>query len=310
MDYQALETFLRVAELGSMSKAAIELHRSQPALSRQIAQLERVMGAPLFTRTAGGVHLTAAGRALCIEARPLLAELSQLLKRVAGEAEGSLSVGIPRSWRSVVTARFVAEVLRQHAGISLRVGEGISSALREQAHAGGLDLSIVPFEEDPQKGYAHTALVREPLLLIAPRDHALSPDTPVPFSRFDSLAMVLPPKPNCVRLRLEHALARRGINCRLVAEMDSLALGLQLVAEGLACSVAPSCAMQDLREMQDRVCWAPIQGLAITWALCENLARTDFSAVRTGRRLLLDTVQNAVVSQHWCGAEWVASVPA
>ena len=91
MESRLLEYMLRVAELGSISKAAVDLQLSQPALSRHIAVLEEEMRTKLFTRTQGGVIPTEAGKLLIERARPLLQQLSQLKEDLGDAAAGQQS---------------------------------------------------------------------------------------------------------------------------------------------------------------------------------------------------------------------------
>src|SRR4051812_28703720 len=87
MDLRQLRTFVTVAEMGTVSKAALHLHIAQPALSRQIRALEDEFGVPLFDRVSGRLQLSNAGERLIREARALLnyarelGEHAQLFKR-------------------------------------------------------------------------------------------------------------------------------------------------------------------------------------------------------------------------------------
>ena len=87
MDSRLLEYFLRVAELGSINKAAADLHLSQPALSRHVAALEHEMGTKLFNRSQGGVQLTDAGNLLSDRARPLLRQFTMLKAQIGEKAD-------------------------------------------------------------------------------------------------------------------------------------------------------------------------------------------------------------------------------
>lgn len=90
METHLLRSFLHVAELGNLSRASERLHLSQPALSRQIKQLEQSLGVELFERTGRGVRLTDAGELLERRARPLLADLEVLAAEVSGPCPGSI----------------------------------------------------------------------------------------------------------------------------------------------------------------------------------------------------------------------------
>jgi LysR family transcriptional regulator, nitrogen assimilation regulatory protein len=307
MDSQLIEYFLRVTELGGINRAAADLGLSQPALSRHIALLEHQIGARLFTRTKGGVVPTEAGQLLYDRARPILRQFAMLIEQVGERAEGSLSVGFPPSWQHLFTTRFVPTLLARHPRVSLRVHEGASHELREAMHQGMLDLAIVPFEGVPPSGYRHTPLVREPLVLVSPRDHGLTPDHPVPLSGLDNLRLALPGRPNAIRTYIEHALSRKGHVFKSVFEIDAMNLSMALARQGTCHTVTPCCAVSAHPEWENTISWSPISGMFITWALCENTARSHSPAVQEGLRLIAETVEAIVASGTWLGAELFAT---
>ena len=302
MDFRLLEFFLRVVELGSINKAAANLHLSQPALSRHIGTLEHEMGSKLFTRTQGGVHLTDAGALLADRARPLLRQFAILKEQVGEKAVGHLSIGTPPAWHHLFTSPFVEKLTVQHPGVSLRVYEGVSNVLRDYMSVGLLDISIVPFDPTPAPGYRQTPFVREPIVLVGRAGDGLRADEPVSLSRLDGLKFVLPGRPNVLRVQVQHALERKGMQFRLAVETDTLALCLDLAQRGVGLTVLPACAVY-AHGLGDSISWAPIKGQYVSWALCENVARTHSQAVREGRRLVISTAAEALARKVWVGAE-------
>ena len=306
MDSRLLEYFLRVAELGSINKASADLQLSQPALSRHIAALEHELGTRLFTRTQGGVVLTEGGKLLADRARPLLRQFAMVKEQVGEMAAGQLSIGIPPSWQHVFTSPFVERMVAEVPGVTLRVHEGVSNVLRDYMFAGLLDLCIVPFATAPAAGYRQTSLIREPLVLVGHAKAGLSPDEPTPVSRLDGVKLVLPGRSNVLRTLVEHTLARKGMTFRLAVETDTLTLCLDLARRGVGHTVVPACAVHAHVKGQS-ICWSPVRGLNMTWALCENQGRMHSQAVREGRRLVFETVADALASRSWFGAEPVGT---
>lgn len=304
MDLRALEMFLRVAELGSINKAAANLRMSQPTLSRHVAVLEHEMRCPLFTRTQAGVILTDAGRLLADRARPLLRQFTLMKEQVGERAAGLLAVGTPPAWQHLFTSRFVEMLTRDQPGISLRVHEGLSNVLRDYMFAGVLDLAVVPFHAPPPPGYAQTALVREPVVVVGSAADDLQPDTAVPITRLHGQRLVLPSKPNALRVQIEHALERKGLKFHLVVETDALSLYLDLARRGVGLTVIPASSLHGAQADRS-IRWAPLKGQLVTWAVCENTARSHSPAVREGRKLLVHTIAQVVQSRSWPGAEMV-----
>jgi LysR family transcriptional regulator, nitrogen assimilation regulatory protein len=308
LDSRLIEYFLRVAELGSINKAAADLRLSQPALSRHIALLEHQLRAKLFTRTRGGVQLTESGTLLVERARPILRQLTSLIDQVGDRAAGQLSIGIAPSWRNLFTSNFVARLVADYPGVRLRVHEGVSHELREVMHSGMLDLAIVPFEASPPQGYAHTPLVREPLVLVGAKDAGLRPDKPVPLSRLGDRKLALAGKQNVIRSTIEHALARRNVELDILFELDAMHLSMELARAGVADTVTPCCAVSGNAYWEDSISWSPIRGAYMTWALCENTARSHSQAVLEGKRMILGMVDEIIARRTWRGAERLTGI--
>lgn len=303
MDSRLIEYFLRVAELGSINKAAADLRLSQPALSRHIALLEHQLRAKLFTRTQGGVLLTESGTLLLERARPILRQLTSLVDQVGDRAAGQLSIGIAPAWRTLFTSKYIPQLVAEYPGVRLRVHEGVSHELREAMHAGMLDLAIVPFEGSPPQGYVHTPLVREPLILVAAKDSGLRPDKPVPLSRLENRKLALAARQNVIRSTIENSMARRNLAFNLLFELDAMHLSMELARQGVADTVTPCSAVSGNADWEESISWSPIRGAYMTWALCENTARSHSQAVREGQRVVLKMVDEIIKSKIWRGAE-------
>ncbi|MGE4125149.1 MAG: LysR family transcriptional regulator [Pusillimonas sp.] len=302
MDSNLLDYFLRVAELGSINRAAADLSLSQPALSRHIAALEHEMGGELFTRTHGGVVLTEAGKVLADRARPLLRQFSLIKEQVGEKAAGHLAIGIPQAWQHVFTSPFVCALSRQYPHVSLRVFEGVSNVLRDYMSAGLLDLCIMPFDPTPTGGYQQSALVRDMLCVIGSHHEGLNAATPLTLNDLDGRKLITPGRSNPLRQYIEHGLTRRGLRFRLAVETDTLNLCLEFARQGLGLTILPACSIQP-RWLSDDISWAPLKGSYITWALYENQTRSHSEALREGRRLISTTLAETLSNGMWYGAE-------
>lgn len=107
MELRHLRYFIAVAELRSVRAASEQLHVTQPAISRQIQDLEEAVGAALFERTPRGLTLTPAGDAYLSEAREILARVdgaNRLARRIASGVQGHLRIGFVENaaWSSIV----------------------------------------------------------------------------------------------------------------------------------------------------------------------------------------------------------------
>lgn len=115
-----LATFLRIAERGSLSAAARDMDVSQASVSRQLAALEAMLGAPLVARTTHALSLTADGRALMADARRMLGEWDALAERTGGAAlRGTLRVVAPVALGQTVLMPAALGFLADHPGVTL-----------------------------------------------------------------------------------------------------------------------------------------------------------------------------------------------
>ena len=302
MDLQLVELLLRVAELGSINRAAANLGLSQPALSRHIAALEHQVGSELLLRSPRGVRLTEAGRTLADRARPLLRQISLLTEQVRQKASGQLAIGTPSAWQHLITAPFVESVKARFPAIALRVHEAVSHLLHEDMAAGLLDIAIVPLEVAPAAGYQTMPLARESMVLVGRAADRLQATRALDLVEISKVGLVLPARPNAARARLEHALERKGLAVNLVMETDSPGLCLELAGYGVGYAVVPASAVCAPGRNQ-WLSWAPIKGQHVTWALCENSNRSHSQAVREGRRLMEAAVQRALSCRDWLNAQ-------
>ena len=146
MELRQLESFLAVAELLHFRRAAMRVHLSQPALSRQIQQLEHELGAPLFQRAPGRVTLTDAGRALQMHATRALEELSAARAAIAqssGSPHGHLALACFDSASTYLIPEVLARLVARYPRLRLSVATlGTRDALRE-LREGGVDAAIV-----------------------------------------------------------------------------------------------------------------------------------------------------------------------
>lgn len=302
MDTKVLEYFLRVVELGSINRAAPTLRLTQPALSRHIGALEHEMGTSLFVRTQSGVQLTDAGTLLSERVRPLLRQIASMKEQVGERAAGQLAIGTPPSWQGLFTFPFVRELVLDHPGVRLRVHEGLSNVLHDAMAAGLLDLAIVPLSQAPVRGYSQTAIIREPIVVVGNVADGLEPGCPVPVGTLEDRLLVLPERPNVLRMQLERAMQDEGLKLRVAVESDTLSICMEMAAQGAGWTVVPISSLHGAF-WNGATSHAPLEGQSIAWALWDNEARSHSSAVKEGRRLALALIESVLATGSWTGAE-------
>ena len=173
MDIRHLRYFLAVADSGSVAAAARRLHIVQPALSRQIRDLEDELGAPLFSRSAKGVELTAAGEQFALDARRLLIDMEsarQRALRVARGGAGSLRIGISPTyaWHPDILSR-INNFRQSHPDVSLRVEPSLAAKQLEALADGKLDGGFLGWRDLSDQRFEAVTVFRCGLRLAVPR---------------------------------------------------------------------------------------------------------------------------------------------
>ena len=176
MELRQLRYFAAVAAHGSFSRAARELNLTQPAVSRQVLNLEQELGTALLRRTNNTVALTAAGEQFYEEARDLLTRADQAIRRVHVQASSAtLRVSYVASLIASVLPRAIQRFQATSPRVLLEFFESTPQEIGKRAHSGGLDMAILPQGlEGCLPDFQWMELRRLSPVLIMPRDHPLA----------------------------------------------------------------------------------------------------------------------------------------
>ncbi len=144
-DHRQLRAFIQVAELGSVGRAAKEIHLTQPALSRLIREFERSCGATLFERHPLGMRLTDAGQALIPFARSILHDIAraeETLGVLSGGGKGVVRVGAIAGVARQILPNAVKSLLDRNLGVQVYLLEGSGGELAAALADGSIDIAI------------------------------------------------------------------------------------------------------------------------------------------------------------------------
>jgi len=294
-----LACFVAVARVGHFTRAADEVGIAQPSLSRQIAALEKSMGAVLFDRLPGAVTLSAAGEALLPVAIRMLEDRATAHRRIAeltGATRGRLRLGATPSLCIGLVAEVLSRYHAVHPGIDLHVTEAGSRTLTTLLAQGELDVALVIAERTPDSsGLVLTPLLREELVVVSSANQPpLTSGTVITLEDLARQPFVACHDNYDLRVVVDQAFAAAGLQSRTVVEGAELDAVLRFVARGIGVSVAPMMAARHY------------PGLRITRLTAPELRRTISLAHRAGiapshasvafRRLLDDTVADVAES--------------
>ncbi len=245
MELSRFTYFVKIAEAGSISRAALALGVAQPALSRFVRQLEDDLDCVLFERNGRGVTMTDAGRKLYGSAIEVLGRMQKASSAVAGEDGppiGAVTLAVSSmlasSWGPRIAARFRARWPR----VRLRISEARNSTLFDLIEHGQADVAIA-FREDGVWSSRQKTIARESFSFVAHRgllDGGIESIRHAPF--------VLTPAPDVVRSRFEQALGD-GQSPRVVCQTDSAVCMMELVGAGLCAALVPDTLTADFERI-------------------------------------------------------------
>lgn len=302
MDLRQLRTFVHVAELGSLSKAADRLRIAQPALSRQMRMLEDELKVPLFTRHGRGMVLTSSGEVLLARAVAVLRDMEAARADVAAESgvvRGQVVLGTPPSLGTRLSAPLVERFLNQHPQVFIRIVPAFSGYLLDWLQRGEIDLAVM-YEPEVRQNLRIEPLISETLFLIGGRGSRRK--------RRVSLAtalrhrLILPGPQQGLRRLVERAARKLDRTLDIPVEADSVQTMKDLVARGLGWTILPLAAVRD-EVAAGSLSASPISApqLTRTLVIAESLSRQTTHAVRLFRDTLRDEVQDMVKNRVLIG---------
>ncbi|MEV6791660.1 LysR family transcriptional regulator [Streptomyces sp. NPDC051320] len=241
---RALECLVAVADSGSVTQAARLLHSSQPAVSHQLAALERETGTVLLRREPRGVKLTPAGRAAVADARRAIDAAASAVRsaRAAGEATGgSLRLACAQSLISVL-APVIREWRHRHPEVTITLRESTSvQELHGFIDADEADVVLMP-SPVPDR-FTATAVGDEEIVLAAPTDHPIVRQPVVSVQDLDGVRLVHYAPENGLSTWLDRSLTKAGVRPEPVMRTAVTVAAPQLAAAGLGVAVCPVSAI-------------------------------------------------------------------
>lgn len=259
-----LRYFVAIARAGHITRAAIALGVTQPALSASIRRLETQVGAPLLHRTGKGVELTEAGRAFLTHAEDSLRAAdaaARAVREVIGLERGSIRVGGGATAVAYLLPPVVSALRKSHPGLRFFVREGGSTDVAKAVLSGELDLGIVtlPVAIPDADGLVRIPLVEDELRLIVPPAHRMS-SARAPARRASRRAQAsaefrwkdLADEPlvafeagTAVRAIVDRAAAAAGVTLNVVMELRSIESIKSMVDAGIGVALVSRFALPD-----------------------------------------------------------------
>lgn len=249
MNLKHLSTFVQVAELQSLARAAVASDTAASLVSRQIAMLEAEWGGKLFDRTGRGMVLSDFGRRMLPEVQQVIEQLGRLdaaAREAAGTLTGTVHVGVlPSMSRELLPALF-ADIRARAPNVRLHAVEGFSGDLDEALASGRLDMTVVNRYGASLRG--EDALGTVDTCLIGRPDGLAGSAATVPFRALAGLPLVLPSTPNGLRATLDQLSRKHRIALDVVMEVDTGTAMKDVALSGHAFTLLPLMAVKAERD--------------------------------------------------------------
>jgi LysR family transcriptional regulator, nitrogen assimilation regulatory protein len=301
MDLKQLEYFRHVAELGSFTRAASFLSVVQPALSRQVRQLEVELGQNLFDRNGRGVVLTDAGARLLEHTRGILMQVGRARQELEDQRNGTsghFTLGLPPSLGRSVTVPLVKAFGHLLPNARLATVEGLSAYILEWLNVGRVDCALL-YNAPASPAVNLQQLLDEQLFLIAPPapKPARKARKSITLAELADYPLIIPSRPHAMRMSVENALAGVDVKIKVAHEIECIPAVIDLVRQGHGFAVLPLNAVKSTPwadEVQVRPIIAPV--LKTSLSLATSAQRPKSPLMRKAMEVIRDIVRQEIRS--------------
>ncbi|MFD7640655.1 transcriptional regulator CynR [Kitasatospora sp. NPDC059795] len=291
VELRHLRYLLAVAEQGNFTRAAEELHISQPTLSQQIKQLEKTLGVQLLDRTGRTVRLTDAGAVYTDHARRALRDLAaaeRAVHDVQDLSRGHLRLGVTPTFTAYLVGPLTAALHTRHPGVGLTLTETTQDRVEAALLADELDLGIA-FVGAHLPGVAGTALFTETLGLVASAARARTLPDPLPVSALRDEQLALLTGDFATRGHIDEYFARHRSTPRITVEANSIQALTEIVRRTDLATVLPDAITDDHPHLAPVPLDPPLPTRTVTLLHREGAYRS--AASRAFTRLVQDLVR-------------------
>ena len=246
MEIRRLSYFVRIAEDGSLTKAAGILRVAQSALSRQMRLLEEELGVALFNRTARGMRLTDEGEYLQSAVAGPLREVElalQNIRALPNQIEANFAIGMPPGLADILARPLALGLARAFPNMEFRLIEGPTGGLVDWLNRGMVDFALLE-ETARSEQIQERSLTSLPLALAGRSDDTLLPDKAVTLDAVLKLPLIVPSHHMGIRGAVNDALARTNAKANIRIQADASRLARDLAKEGMGYAVLPECYFQ------------------------------------------------------------------
>lgn len=242
INVDSLRTFIEVARLEHLGRAAEVLHADPSTVSRKVDRLEHEVGVPLFERVGRAIRLTHAGQRFLVRAERLLGDL----REAVADAEGAASAdsGVVRvAFLHTVGSRWLpdrlAAFIRTHPHVRFVLEEGTTAEIAAGVLAGNVDLGILGPPPSGALDLEIVPLFRERVAVVVPAGHRLAGRPSCALGDIATEQLILPRSRSGMRRVIDQAFAAQGVTMTVAYEGDDFSIVQGLVEAGLGVTLLP-----------------------------------------------------------------------
>lgn len=247
IDFDGIQAFVTVAELGAFNKAADKLNITQAALTRRIQKLESYLGLRLIHRTTRQMALTTLGKELLPKARTWVHDLTTTLtelKDTSRASKGHFTLACVPTMAAYILPDLIQQYAKEYPGNRIKLIDASAYEIREAIldQKAEIGLSVQgPKHPDLEE----SLLFQDPLMFYCRDTHALSRRQSVTWSDMNLDDLVVVSSFMATRIFMDYQLAKRGIRLQGNYEVQHHATALNLVTTGVGCTILPASACAD-----------------------------------------------------------------
>ena len=248
MNTRQLSYVLSIAETGSLSAAARELHISQPALSKYLSELEEELGTELFLHhkkhlyptSAGKIYLEAANRIIAVKEQTY-----QIISELSSGYQKTITIGVTPLRGSIAIARIFNQFHRRYPNVKIEMKERYMAGLRKAVLDHSVDLALGTCNDPDETDIVHTSFHEEDLVLFVPSFHPLayqaSQDldhlTSIDIRKFQDTPFLLATESSTIRQTADVIFQQNQMQPTVVYEADNNLILKHMAAQGAGIAI-------------------------------------------------------------------------
>lgn len=312
MDIRKVRYFIRVVELGSISRASADLHIAQPALSKSIFILEDEVQTKLLHRSAQGVVPTAAGLRLFEHGQIILRQLQRAqaeVKQIADIPSGQVVVGMPYSVSVVLAVPLMQYISERLPNVQLQLAQEHSHILMDHILSGRVDIGVIA-RPKPHGGLSFTHIVEEELFFVS--SHAVAAGHrsggSITLPQIAQSKIILPSRTIGLRVFIDSLFESELCPLPVAHEIDAISILMSCVEAGFGSTIVPGSCVRRYEDRHGLVARSIRGGkFRRTIATCHATSRMLDTASQHVLSACQEIVRQTVRSKNWPGTRLIES---